>query len=110
MKETTQTMNINNRKTYLDLEEDLNAIAHSIEDLNLVYQATDDEDIDQIQNMLLGLTEMFNIKIANAFDTLEDILASEREAMVYKNNPFNNHCDGLTLSEYYRQSLFDPRN
>ena len=109
MKETTQTMNINNRKTYLDLEEDLNAIAHSIEDLNLVYQATDDEDIDQIQNMLLGLTEMFNIKIANAFDTLEDILASERETKINRVDPENRLMDPF-FGYYYRQSLFDPRN
>ena len=99
-------MNMNDKKTYLDLEEHLNSIASSIDDLDLLYQVTDNEDIDQIQNMLLGISELFHIKIANAFETLENILASERQAMLDKVDPSVN----TSLNEYYRESLFDPRN
>lgn len=61
------------------LEENIMGCWSVIEDLNVLYHASDGADIDQIQNALLGIMQIYSWKFDNLFRTFEHILKSNHE-------------------------------
>ena len=69
--------------TVLKLEQALFACWGTKDDLEVLYEAYYDtslgDDPDKVANLLLGITELHNIKSQRAFDLFEQLLKEQRE-------------------------------
>lgn len=65
-------------KTRFDFEQEIFAVWHITDDLNVLHEAVLEKDIsrDEISNILLGLEQLYNQKFSRLFSTFEELVRS----------------------------------
>ncbi len=65
-----------------DLEQQILDCWHITDDIDMLFEAVTDNDIDKdkIANILLGIKELYHLKFERAFNTFEKLLREERNS------------------------------
>ena len=63
-------------KTRFDFEQEIFAVWHITDDLNVLHESVLEKDIsrDEISNILLGLEQLYNQKFSRLFSTFEELI------------------------------------
>ena len=71
-------MKENKMKDRFSFEQEIFAVWHITDDLNVLHEAVLEKDIsrDEISNILLGLEQLYNQKFSRLFSTFEELIGN----------------------------------
>lgn len=64
------------KKTRFDLEQEIMDCWHVTDDLNVLFEAVMEKDLDKdmIANIILGMQQLYHLKFERTFSTFEDCI------------------------------------